>query len=79
MLSRTCHLRPVGSSFSATARPLLWGDWLITGNSVHPAIEGEHYVQTDRIKVRSPSQSGGSLPASSTGGCPSSMPLRDSV
>lgn len=79
MLSRTCHLRPVGSSFSATARPLLWGECLIADNNVHPVMEGEHYVQTDQIKVRSPSQFGGSLPASSTGGCPSSMPFRDSV
>lgn len=79
MLSRTCHRRPVGSSFSAAARPLAEVDWVIADNSVHPVVQGEHYVQTDQIKVRFPSQSGGSLPASSTGGCPSSMPLRDTV
>lgn len=79
MLSRTCHLRPVGSSLSVAAKPLLWGDWLIAGNSVHPVVQGEHYVQTDQFKVRSPSRSGGSLRTRSTGGCQASMPLRDTV
>jgi hypothetical protein len=79
MLSRTFHCWPFRNSLSAAARPLAKVDWLITVNSVHPVIESEHYVQTDPFEVHSPSRSGGSLRIRSTGGCPASMPLRDSV